>query len=216
MSRQDKVATGFDAGVAALHLNRWEKKGFSYASTWVGGSGLKPYTDAGFLYNPYGAPSGTDSCILSDVQALLTLKRSDPTIGLLLLIPDPAFNSCWKELGSTGGAVTLERYPKSEPGPLLALATGKPLDLDHDLHVIWVPPSTSKAHPRGQPKKRKCGSCPNCLHPTWKKACTGNTDPVQQASHQTPPTEESVMEEIETYGQYTNSVGEDAKLSDIS
>ena len=60
MSRQDKVATGFDAGVAALHLNRWEKKGFSYTSTWVGGSDLKPCTDAGFLYNPYGAPSGTD------------------------------------------------------------------------------------------------------------------------------------------------------------
>ena len=181
-----------------------------------GGSDLKPCTDAGFLYNPYGAPSGTDSCILSDVQALLTLKRSDPTIGLLLLIPDPAVNSCWKEIGGTGGAVALEHYPKSEPGPLLSLATGKPLDLDHDLHVIWVPPSTSKAHPRGQSKRRKCGSCPNCLHPTWKKACTGNTEPVHQAPHQTPSPEESVMEEIETYGQYTNSVGEDAKLSDIS
>ena len=54
------------------------------------------------------------------------------------------------------------------------------------------------------------------MQPARKKGCTGDAKPPRQTPRQVPLTEESIMEDIETWGQDTNSVGEDAKLSDIS
>ena len=172
----DQPTIGMDALIDPLCLQKWEKQGFVYHDTWCGVSSLQDNSLAGTLYNPYGAPTGTKVDIRSSLRTLVSAKQKSPQAGIILLIPGHAQAAFLEETKSVKNVIKLEQYDGPSPHLLLSPVSNEPLEVNHTIHIYWWKHYGCPKSQKGQTGGRtRCGRCPNCLHPKWKKACTSGS-----------------------------------------
>ena len=107
--------------------------------------------------------------VRSSLRTLVSAKQKSPQAGIVLLIPGHAQAAFLdEETKSVKNVVKLEQYDGPSPHLLLSPVSNEPLEVNHTIHVYWIKagPKSQKGQTGG---RARCGQCPNCLHPKWKK-----------------------------------------------